>query len=148
MSSDLKNGAPTMTELVRGIVNDVGDLVRQEIRFARKEIGSDLRKTSAAATYLAIGVGVALVGFILLNFMLVHLLHWASLPADAVGPGLPLWGAFGIVSLVLLVAGGSLAWAGYAKFASFNPMPDKTIQTIQENVSWTTSTDAKTASSR
>ncbi len=148
-STEPVGGAPTMTELVKGIVSDVGDLVRQEVRFARKEIGSDLRKTRTAAIYLVVGSLAALVGAIVMSLALGHLLHWATLPKGVETAGLPLWAAHGIVSLVLLGVGSMVAWAGCKKFESFNPMPDKTIQTIQENVSWTTnSTGATTASSR
>jgi hypothetical protein len=130
MPAEVNNGAPAapMTELLKGIVNDVGELVRQEVRFARKEITSDLRKTSAATTYLAIGGAVVLVGMFLLAHTLALLLHWAA------APHLPLWGCYGIVTLVLLVVGACVAYAGYAKFQTFTPIPDKTIATIQENV--------------
>jgi hypothetical protein len=131
MPAEVHNGAPAapVTELLKGIVNDVGELVRQEVRFARKEITSDLRKTSTATTYLAIGGAVVLVGTILLAHTLAFLLHWAA------SPHLPLWGCYGIVSLLLLGVGGAVAYAGYAKFQTFTPIPDKTIATIQENVS-------------
>ena len=142
MSAEVKDGAPQtpVTELLTGIVNDVGELVRQEMRFARKEIASDLRKTQAATTSLAIGVAVVFVGVLLLAHSLAWLLSWAV-------PSLPLWAAYGIVGLLIAAVGGSLAWAGYSKFKTFNPLPEKTIATIEENVSWqTNSTDAKTAS--
>ena len=48
MASDTRNGV-SMTELVSGIVRDIGDLVRQEMRFARTEVASDLRKMRSAA---------------------------------------------------------------------------------------------------
>jgi len=129
MPADLNNGAPAapVTELLKGIVNDVGELVRQEVRFARKEIVSDLRKTQAATTYLAIGGAVVLVGAILLAIALALVLPVAF-------PGLAYWASFGLVAIVLLAVGGSLAYTGYAKFQTFTPIPEKTIATIQENV--------------
>jgi hypothetical protein len=129
MPAEVHNGAQAapVTELLKGIVNDVGELVRQEVRFARKEIGSDLRKTQAATTSLALGGAVVLVGTILLAIALALVLPVAF-------PGLAYWASFGIVAVVLLVAGGSLAYAGYAKFQTFTPIPEKTIATIQENV--------------
>ena len=80
MATEVKNGA-SITELVQGIVADVGDLVRQEVRFARKEITSDLRKARLAAAYLIIGGAVALVGLFVLSLSAGHLLHWLSLPS-------------------------------------------------------------------
>jgi hypothetical protein len=126
----------SMTGLMRGIINDIGDLMRQEIRFARTEIRSDLRKSREAAAYLGIGSGVAFLGAILLAFMLVHLLHWLSSPAGTVTERLPLWGCFGIVSAVLLGVGSVVAWVGCQKFKNVNPLPDQTAQTVKENVEW------------
>jgi uncharacterized membrane protein YqjE len=147
MATEVKNGA-SITELVQGIVADVGDLVRQEVRFARKEITSDLRKARLAAAYLIIGGAVALVGLFVLSLSAGHLLHWLSLPADHVETArLPLWAAHGIVSLVLLAAGGALSWMGYQKFE--NVLPEQTIETVQENVAWMTNSDGvKNASSK
>jgi hypothetical protein len=129
---------PSTTGLLRGIINDIGDLIRQEIRFARTEIRSDLHKTKEAALVLALGVGTSVLGVLLLAMMLVFLLHWLTLPP---GPGydpaaIPLWGCFGIVSAVFLATGVALVWLGYKKFESFNPLPDETAKSVKENVEW------------
>jgi hypothetical protein len=126
----------SMTGLMRGIINDIGDLIRQEMKFARTEIKADLRKTRNAAAILALGAGVALLGVILLALMLVHLLHWLSSSAGADPGAIPLWGCYGIVSAVFLVIGGVMSYMGIQKFQSFNPMPDETAQTVKENVQW------------
>jgi hypothetical protein len=131
----------SMTGLTRGIINDVSDLIRQEVRFARTEIKADLQKTQQAVTLMGVGSAIAVIGAILLAFMMVHLLHWLSLPATPEGTDparLPLWGAFGIVTAVLLGIGSVVAWMGYQKFNSFNPLPDQTAQTVKENVEWIT----------
>jgi hypothetical protein len=125
-----------MTGLMRGIINDIGDLIRHEIKFARTEMKADLRKTRDAAAVLALGVGTALVGAILLALMLVHLLHYVSLPAEEIRPGLPLWACFGIVSAVFLVIGSAVAYVACSMFKSFNPLPNETAKTVQENVQW------------
>jgi predicted membrane channel-forming protein YqfA (hemolysin III family) len=126
----------SMTGLVRGIINDIGDLIRQEIKFARAEIKTDLRKTTQAATVLALGAGTALLGAILLAFMLVHLLHYVTLPTGVVEPGLPMWACYGIVSAVLLAVGGGVVYMGVSMFNAFNPLPVETAQTVKENVEW------------
>jgi formate hydrogenlyase subunit 3/multisubunit Na+/H+ antiporter MnhD subunit len=130
----------TTTGLLRGIINDIGDLIRQEVRFARTEFRADLRKTREAATVLVLGIGTAVLGVILLAVMLVFLLHWLTLPAGAeTDPArIPLWGCFGIVSAVFLATGAALSWLGYKKFESFNPLPDETARTVKENVEWMT----------
>jgi len=124
------------TSLLSGIISDFGDLIKQEIRFAQAEFKSDLSKTREAATALGIGVGVASLSGLLLAWMLVHLLHWATLPAESDPAKLPLWACFGIVGAVFGAVGGGLILSSLKKFQSFNPLPDKTAQSLKENVQW------------
>jgi len=137
--NDVKtNDQPGMGSLVQGIVNDIGELIKHEVRFARAEIQSDLGKTKTAAALLFTGVAAGFIGLLLLSLMAVHGLHYATLPADADFPkaGIPLWGAYGIVGGVIFVAGAILTWLGVDRFNRFNPLPDKTVESVQENVSW------------
>jgi hypothetical protein len=129
------------TTLVRGIINDIGDLIKQEFRFAQAEFRSDLRKSREAILALAAGAGVAFLGVLVLTLMLVHLLHWLTLPAgiDPDPARLPLWACFGIVGGVALGIGAVLLVAGKKKFDSFNPLPDETAKTVKENLQWTVS---------
>jgi len=127
--------APT-TSLLRGIINDIGDLIRQELRFAQAEFKADLRKSKEAATVLTLGVGTAALGVVLLSVMLVFLLHWLTAPAGTDQATIPLWGCFGIVSGVFLATGAALVWMGYKKLESFNPLPDETAKSVKENVEW------------
>ena len=127
---------PSTTGLLGGIISDFGDLIKQEIRFAKAEFKSDFTKTREAATALGIGVGVASLSGLLLLWMLVHLLHWLTSPAGTDLATLPLWACFGIVGLVFGVIGGALIMSGIHKFQSNNPLPDQTAQTIKENVQW------------
>lgn len=126
----------SMTGLMRGIINDIGDLIRHEIKFAGTEIKADLRKTREAVVVLALGAGTFLLGAILLALMLVHLLHWLSMHERTADAAIPLWGCYGIVSAVFLLAGSVGAYSGYKMFASFNPLPDQTANNVKENVEW------------
>jgi len=133
----------SVTDLMRGIINDTADLIRHEIKFARTEIKADLRKTRDAAAVLGLGAGAALLGSILLALMLVHLLHYVSDPATEVSRGLPMWACYGIVSAVFLVAGAVGVYAGYVKFQKINPLPDQTAQNVKENVEWIANANSK-----
>jgi hypothetical protein len=124
----------SMTSLLRGIINDVGDLIRQEIRFARSEIKSDVRKSTRAGSVLALGVGTAAVGVILVALMVVHLIHTLSGAPDSAS--IPLWGCYGIVAAVFLVVGAGIGFMGYQALQKINPLPDKTAQSVKENVEW------------
>jgi len=129
----------SVTGLVKGIIADFGDLIRQEIRFARAEFRSDFQKTKSAIAVLVSGAALAVLGVFLLAWMLVFLLHWLTIPPDAAvrDPArLPLWGCFGIVGGLLLAIGGAVMLAGKKKIESFNPLPDETAKTVKENVEW------------
>jgi hypothetical protein len=129
---------PGFSSLVREIVDDIGDLVKQQIRFARAEIKEDLRKSKEAGAVLAAGVGSALVSVLFFGLTLVHLLHWLTGPPGADSSSLPLWGCHAIISLVFLTAGVCLIIAGKRMFQSFDPLPVQTVQTAKENIEWIT----------
>jgi len=129
---------PSVSRLVKGIVDDVGDLIKQQIQFAKKEVQADLRKSVQAVTALAIGAGAVFLGILFTGFMLVHLLHWLTTPAPADLASIPLWGCYAIVGFLCLGSGAALIMAGIKKFGSFNPLPDQTVQTMKENVQWIT----------
>lgn len=139
MAVEVRTSDPSLPALVKGIVGDVGELIKQEFKFARTELKSDLRKTGRASLSLAIGVAVALLSLPFLALMLVHLLHWLSTPAPHADPAaIPLWGCFGIVGGLSLAIGIGLILIGRAKFMAFNPLPDETAQNIKENLEWIT----------
>ncbi len=122
----------SLTGLVTGIVNDAQELVKQQFALFKHEVKEDLHKTLQAAIALGIGVGVALVGALSLWLMIVFLLNWAF------NPPVPLWGWFGIVGFLFLVAGALIFYAGKAKLESFNPLPDQSAEALRENVQWIT----------
>jgi len=129
-----------MASLVGGIVSDVQDLIKQQLELTRKEIEADLRKTRDAASLLFAGIGIALFGCFSFCLMLAHLIHLLTTPANLQAvqdpAAIPLWGCYGIVTVVLLAAGGGLAFAGKKKFDSFNPLPDESAQVLKENIEW------------
>lgn len=124
--------------LIKGIVNDFRDLIKQQFQFARTELKTDLKKTADASRLLAIGAGMAFLGTVVLVLMLVHLLHWLTSPTGADPAGLPLWACYGIVGGLIMATGVIMILMGKEKFASFNPLPDQTLQTVKENLEWKT----------
>ena len=143
MSADVQRpteNQPSVTELVRGIVDDAQELIKQQVALVRAEIKQDMRRTKEAVTSLAAGGVVAFLGVVLLCFLLVHLIHWLTLPAgQQVDPAsVPLWGCFGIVGGVLTLVGGVLIYLGIQRFNSFNPLPNESAQALEENVKWLT----------
>lgn len=128
MASTMQAGErPKVGSLLSGIADDLQLLFRQNVDLLRAEVKEDLHTARKAAVVLGTAAVLALAGGILLLVMLVHLLHWLA-------PGLPLWGCYGIVGfLVLAVAGGLYAY-GRTKLEDFSPLPEQSIEALQENV--------------
>ena len=49
-----------------------------------------------------------------------------------------LWASWGITGGVFLLVGVALAITSYILLERFNPLPDKTFNALQENLSWQT----------
>jgi len=130
MANDLRTEPePKVSTLVSGILDDLQALMKQQLALFQHELHDDLQKTKDASVSLIVGFGIAMLSFLMLSHMLVHLMHWAF-------PGLPLWGAYGILGGLLALGGIGLFLAGWLKFRSFNPLPDQTAQAMKENVEW------------
>ena len=121
----------SLTELVSGIVSDAQTLIRQQVTMLRAEVKEDVRRTKDAAIYMGIGAGVAALGSLFLVIGVVYLLNYLA-------PTLPLFACWMIVGGVIVLGGGIAFVVGKRLFNSFNPLPDKTINALQENLSWIT----------
>jgi len=132
MTTNLQTDENTsMTTLVRGIVDDAQELAKQQFALFKAEVREDARKTREASTMLGAGGLLTFVGLLVLVFGVAHWLYAAI-------PGTPLWVWYLVVGGVVAVAGLALAYAGYEKFRSFNPLPDKTAKALTENLTWPT----------
>ena len=130
MASDLHTeDGVSVTSLLRGIVSDAQDLIQQQLSLFRAEIKDDFRRTVGILIAIGSGVSLVAIGGTLLCFMLVHLLA-------SFAPALPLWGCFGIVGACVALVGGLIAYVAFAKFKTFNPLPDESVQALKENVQW------------
>jgi VIT1/CCC1 family predicted Fe2+/Mn2+ transporter len=121
---------PSMTSLVSGIITDAQDLIKQQLDLVRHEIREDVRKAKEAAASLALGLGIAIVGGILLCTMFVYLLHEEA--------GLRLWASFAIVGGVMLVIGLVLTYLAKKEAETINPLEGESVKALEENVQWIT----------
>jgi len=125
---------PTVTELVRGIVDDFQRLAKQQVEMLKSEFKEDVRRTKRATEFGGLGIVLMTVGGLTLVACLVFLLHEQfqfSYTASA-----------GIIGGILTVAGVVLGALAYTLFESFNPLPDKTFNALQENLTWKTQPQA------
>jgi hypothetical protein len=121
------NTQPTYTQLVRELISDAKELLRQELALAKHEISEEAAKTKVAVIALGAGIGLAAIGGLLLIWMLVYLLN-------ALTP-LPLWACYGIIGGLFAVVGIVLIVLGKNKLSQIG-VPQQTIETMKENVEW------------
>jgi hypothetical protein len=114
--------------LVRGILMDIRELLREEVALARVEIREQAGRAKLAAASLgAAAVALAFGGTFLLIAIavgLADLLDW------------PVWTGFLIVALLLSVGGFLMLSAGRKRLASVQPVPEETVRTLKENSEW------------
>ena len=116
----------SIREILHDIVNHIGDVIHSEVRLATTEVRQDL--THYAKTSAFIGVAGVLtlyaVGFVLLSA--VYALQGV----------MPSWLAALLVGVAVGMMAVTLYLIGRKKLAQVSLRPDKTIQTLEDNVTW------------
>lgn len=116
----------SIVDVLQDILANLQGLIRSEVKLAKTEIKEEARKASRAAVVMAAG-GVAALYAIWLLLLTIFF---------ALAIAIPLWAS----ALVLFVVTGSLAAillaAGKKRFQTVQPKPEKTIETVKENVEW------------
>ena len=127
------NSTATLTPLVAGIVSDAQALIRQQLTLFQTEMKNDLRRTKEATIPLLFGVVVGFLAGLIMCMAIAYLIlfFW---------PALATFVAFAIVGGVLAVIGAALVYTGKAKFDAFNPLPEKAVEGLKENIQWKTKT--------
>lgn len=118
----------SLATLLSGIVADAQELVRQEIALARQEVREEISTAKDAGIKLGIAGAVLAIGGLLLVLTLAQgladLLNW------------PAWAGYGLVGLVLAIVGYFLLSAAQKRMSEIHPVPEKTVETLKENVEW------------
>ena len=113
-------------ELATEVAKDISTLVRQEIALAKAELQQEAKTAGAAAGALG-GAGFA--GYFVLVFLSLGLM-WG------LDSWMPLGWAAVIVAAVWAVVAAVLAAVGRSRLKKFNPRPERTIETVKEDVQW------------
>ena len=121
-------GEPTLTQLVSGIADDAQRLIVQQYQMLRAEVREDFRRTKSAVGYMSVGIVATLIGVMFLAVALPLLINWAF--------DLPPWAGWAIIGGVMLVVGVIGLLVGKRIFEKNNPLPDKTLNALEENLSW------------
>jgi len=113
-------------ELASEVAKDMSTLVRQEVALAKVELQQEA-KTAGTAVGAFGGAGFA--GYFVLVFLSLAMM-WALGSTMALG-----WAAL-IVAAVWAVVAVVLALLGRSKLKRFSPKPERTIETVKEDVQW------------
>ena len=116
----------TVTDVLQDIVGNVQEIIRAEFRLAKAETKEKARKASGPATMLGVG---ALIGIYGLGFVLLAAMYALSQVITA-------WLAALMVGVVLAITAAILVSSGKKALKRISPVPEKTVQTVKENVQW------------
>jgi hypothetical protein len=117
----------TIVELLRSVLGDIRQLIRDELDLMRAEVREEVASARAAALAFGGAVFAALLGLAILCVALGSgIAYWFGWPA---------WIGYAIVAL-LLFAGAFIALVyGRKKMSRVQPLP-KTQATLKENLTW------------
>lgn len=117
----------SLGELFGDLARETSALVRQEVELAKTEMTQKATRVGKDIGFLVAGGAVAYAGFL------------ALIAAIAIGLGqlgLPWWLATLLVALVVGGIGGFLVMRGISALKQENLAPERTMQTIKEDVEW------------
>jgi hypothetical protein len=100
--------------------------MRAEIRLAKGEVREEVTKAGKAGGFLG---GAAVCGFLAAACSVT-----AGIAALALA--MPLWLAGLLMALFLVCIGGALYYGGRTRMKDIDPVPERTVQTLRENLQW------------
>ncbi|HTF62901.1 MAG TPA: phage holin family protein [Edaphobacter sp.] len=119
-------GDRSLSDVLQDIIRNVQEIVRSEVRLAKTEIREEAAKARSSTLLLAAGAVTAIFAIVFLLLMIVYALTLV----------MPSWAAALIVGTILAVVASVMLTAGVRRFKQIHPTPERTIETIKENVEW------------
>jgi len=123
-TNDTNDGG--IAALLAGLLKDLQELVRGEVKLARTEIQEDLSHAGRGVAMLAAGALVGLTGFIFLMLAVTY----------ALNKRVEMWIAAGIVGVTLAVIAAIAASMGRKQLSAGSLKPTTTIESIKEDKEW------------
>ena len=124
--SDVNTDGRSIKQIVQDIVNHVSDIIRSEVRLAKAEVRQDLAHYAKAIAFIGIA---GVLAFYALGFVLLGAVYGLQ---DVV----PSWLAALLVGAAVGITAAILFLTGRKKLAQASLRPDKTIQSLEDNVTW------------
>jgi flagellar motor component MotA len=125
-----KDGSKLSTRPISSILQDMlknlSEIIRSEIQLAQAELRQEAREMARAGTYLA---AAGVFGFLTLGFFLLSAVY-------ALATVMPAWLAAILVGVLTGVVATALLVMGRRRLKATNLKPEKTIQTLEDNIKW------------
>ena len=116
----------SIASVLRDIVLNVQDIVRAEVRLAKREVGQEALKVKTAGILLGLG---AVAGFFAVLFALAAIVF-------ALSRVMPSWAAAVVVSITMGIIGALLGFAGRHRLSLVHLIPERTAETLKEDFEW------------
>jgi Flp pilus assembly protein TadB len=116
----------SLGEIVQDILRDVQEVMRSELRLARAEMTDKAKQAGKAGGLLGVAAVAILMGLACLTAAAIAALALA----------MPVWLAALIVGVLLGCIGGAAYAGGRARLRRVKPVPERTAQTIKDDVEW------------
>jgi hypothetical protein len=116
----------SVSDVLQDILRNLQDILRSEIRLAKAEIREEAIQAASSALWVTAGAVGVLSGWILLL--------WAI--AYALSAVMPMWAATLLTAIATACLGGAFIVAGIRKVSRVTPIPERTIDSIRENLAW------------
>lgn len=108
------------------ILHNVQEIVRSEVRLAKTEIREEAVKAKSSVALLGVGAVAAIYAALFLLLVIVYALALV----------MPNWAAALIVGAALALVATLTLTVGVKRFKLIHPTPERTVETIKENVEW------------
>ncbi|HET7398025.1 MAG TPA: phage holin family protein [Intrasporangium sp.] len=115
----------TLGQLVASASQDISALVRGEIALAKLELSGQVKKAGLGGALLA---AAGVVAFYSVYFI------FTTLAEGLQALGLPRWLSFLIVTVLMLLIAGVLAFIGIRRMKTVKPVPEKAISNAQQAI--------------
>ena len=116
----------SVSEVLQDIVRNIQDIIRAEVRLAKSEVREEVVKAKAAGVFLGVATLSAVFAVLFLLFASVY----------ALAHVMPDWAAALLVAVVLGVVALITMRLGLGRLERVHPTPDKTLDSLKENVQW------------
>jgi hypothetical protein len=126
MSPNSYAGERSSGEIIQDVMRDASEVFRGEVRLVKAEFAEKISQAGKAGGFFGGAALCGLMGFAALVFAAIAGLTML----------VPTWAAASIVGVVLLCIAGAMYAGGRAKLKDLTPVPERTVQTLKDDIEW------------